>query len=377
MIFKKKNKNDNFTNMFLLGNYKIVDFLANWVRIINTDGDIIYENDSLRKSCGSNIGENALLGNNNIIQGTFSSELENRDCLRKEIKFRDEIFLRNSKFIYNENKEIVAILEDFRNITVEVISIKKYEEITSRNQRELEEAKKIQKAILPQKGDCNSLAINYRYIPSRFLSGDMFDIIKIDDDKISIYIADVAGHGISSSLITMFIRQTMKDLINGNSIYEPNILLYELTKRFAELNLEDDQYFTIFYGVFSKSKNEFKFANAGHNAIPIKKCKNGNIELVQAAGLPISLLFTKGEYSENVIDLEIGDKILFYTDGITETKDYFNEEYGIERIIMIMEENNRNILDNIINSVVMYRWGNQKDDIAILLIERLEEDNGN
>lgn len=377
MIFKKKSKDNDFSEMFLKGDYKIVDFLTNWIRILNTDGDIIYENNSLIRSCGNNIGKNIFEGNINIIEGTLASELENKECLRKEIRFRDETFLRNSKFIYNDNNEIIAILEDFRNITVEVISIKKYEEITSRNQRELEEAKKIQKAILPQKGYCNSLSINYRYIPSRFLSGDMFDIIKIDDDKIGIYIADVVGHGVSSSLITMFIRQTMKDLINGNNIYEPNILLCELTARFAELNLDDDQYFTIFYGVFSKSKNEFKFANAGHNAIPIKKSGNGEIELVQAAGLPISLIFAKGEYSENVIDLRVGDKILFYTDGITETKDYFNEEYGIERIIMIMEENDRNILDNIINSVVLYRWGNQKDDIAILLIERLEEDYGN
>lgn len=356
---------------------QIFDYLSDWIRIIDTDGNILYENDSMIEFCGeSTVGKNCYEENcldKGIPRGTKVEEFDFKHKVNKELEIDGDVFLVKSSPIMDDKNNIKAIIEDFRNITVEVIAIKRYEEVAKKTQKELTDARIIQEGMLPSKGNHNGLCIDYKYIPSKFLSGDMFDVIKIDDDRVALYIADVVGHGVSASLITMFIRQTMRMLVTTEKLIYPDSLLSELIKRFGELNLEDDKYFTIFYGVYSKSKSELEYANAGHNAIPIKISKDGEVSLIEGTGLPISLILSMGEYTESTIKLNMGDKILFYTDGITETRDYFNELFGVERLMQVIGKNRRNLLDSIVNSVISYRWGSQEDDIAVLLVERLDD----
>ncbi|WP_100065251.1 PP2C family protein-serine/threonine phosphatase [Miniphocaeibacter massiliensis] len=360
-------------------NYKSImfpcEYLSDWIRMIDTEGTIIYQNQIMIEECGNLIGKNSYIEDSHdlgIPAGVKLEKFKDKDIVTRELEFDDEIFFVRSTLVYDENEKVIAIVEDFRNITSEVIAIKSLEHNARKNRKELDAARNIQRGILPEKGNHNGLLVEYKYIPSQFLSGDMFDVIKIDDHRVGVYIADVVGHGLSSSLITMFIRQTVRYLIKGKKIANPNKVLRNLIARFEELQLADNIYFTIFYGVFDTRTNEYKYANAGHNAIPIKIGIDGKIELLEGKGLPISLIFTKGKYVENTINLQKGERILFYTDGITETKDYFNELFGIDNLINTIKKNNLNLLDDIVNSVSMYRWGAQEDDIALLLIERVE-----
>ncbi|HHX68809.1 MAG: PP2C family protein-serine/threonine phosphatase [Miniphocaeibacter sp.] len=376
-MFRKKNNVKNITSVLKANNKRIGDYLPDWIRIIDPNGIILYENEVMIESNGNNMGEDCYNIDNiekGIPLGTKASEFQSKDCVSKNMEFDGDMYLVRSSPMYNGNGELFAIVESFRNITIEVISIRRYEEVAKKTRKELNDAKNVQMALLPEKGEHNGICVDYRYIPSQFLSGDMFDIISLDDDTICLYIADVVGHGVSASLITMFIRQTVRSLVKNQNIVKPNLLLGELTKKFAELNLEDNKYFTIFYGVYTISKNEFIYVNAGHNAIPIKMKKDKSIELIEGTGLPISFIFAEGKYVESKIRLNKGDKILFYTDGITETKDYFNELYGIDRLIQVMKKNRGSMLDNIVNSVSAYRWGAQEDDIAIMLIERMDDE---
>lgn len=375
MKFGNKNKNKTLEAILNNKDFKVCSYLTDWIRIIDLDGNIVHENDALIKSCGDNLGENCFEDNcesKGIPKGAKPEIFNNRISITKEMEFEGDNFLVRSSAIFDDDDKIMAIIEDFRNITIETISIKRLEEIALKTQKELNETKKLQKATLPRRGEHNGLIIDYKYIPSAYLSGDMFDIIEIDDDKIAIYIADVVGHGISAAFITMFIRQTMRYLAISDKVSDPNTLLKNLIKTFGELNFEDTKYFTVFYGVFSKSKSEFEYANAGHNAIPIKISKDGDIELIEGKGLPISYILSSGKYVSSKIKINEGDKILFYTDGITETKDYFNEFYGIDRLISVIKKSRNDELDRIVNSVSGYRWGPQEDDIALLLIERMK-----
>lgn len=375
MRFGKRNKTlDDILNM---KEFKICSYLTDWIRIIDIEGNIVHENSVMVEACGPKVGENAYKENSEefgIPRGAKPELFKDRNSITREVEFEGDNYLVRSSAIYDDDNNIVAIVEDFRNITIETISIKRLEEIAKKTTRELSETREIQKATLPRKGEHNGIYVDYKYIPSEYLSGDMFDIIEIDDDKTAIYIADVVGHGISAAFITMFVRQTMRYLAISDRLSDPNILLRNLIKKFGELNLEDTKYFTIFYGVYSKSENEFKYANAGHNAIPIKISKDGEISLIEGKGLPISYIFSNGKYISSKINIDKGDKILFYTDGITETKDYFNEFYGIDRLINVIEKKGGNLLDKIVNSVSNYRWGPQEDDIALLLIERMDKD---
>ena len=359
---------------------KVFDYLSDWIRIIDINGNILFQNAQMTKMIGDQVGENCLDKNfeNNVIPGTSIEDFNGLGQNTKNLVIGLEEFMVKSSIVSEDNNPI-AIIETFRNVTMESIAIKRYQKIMKKTQKELNDAREIQKCLLPEAGDHRGLDVTYKYIPSEYLSGDMFDVIPIDDTKTAIYIADVVAHGISASILTMFVRQSVRYHIARSSItgYTPDIILRSLIRRFGELNLEDSKYFTIFYGVFDKSKGTFHYANAGHNAIPLKIDMDGKVEKLKGTGLPISLITSKGNYSENIIDLKIGEKILFYTDGITETKDYFGEFYGTDRLIDLVSKNPENILDKIVNEVSGYRWGRQEDDIAILLVERKEDENGN
>ncbi|HSH35728.1 PP2C family protein-serine/threonine phosphatase, partial [Schnuerera sp.] len=144
----------------------------------------------------------------------------------------------------------------------------------------------------------------------------------------------------------------------------------ELHKKFSTLGLEVDKYFTIFYAVFNTKNNHLKYANAGHNCIPIKY-NSDEIKLLTTKGFPISLIFNEIYYEENDIKLNKGDKVLFYTDGITEVKSMDGEEFGVDRIINIIEESDIDILNKIVENVEKFRWGEQQDDFAMVLMELL------
>ncbi len=367
-------------SIFSVEKLKVFNYLSDWVRIIDTEGKVLFQNSEMTEKVGDQVGENSLenLQENNVIPGTSIEEFYEKDQLTKTLTIGSEEFLVRSSIIY-EDEEALAIIETFRNITIESIAIKRYEDIAKKTQKELNDARVIQNSLLPDKGNHRGLEVMYKYIPSAYLSGDMFDVIPIDENKTAIYIADVVAHGISASILTMFVRQSVRYHLARSRItgFTPDIVLRSLIRRFAELNLEDSKYFTIFYGVFDKEAGTFQYANAGHNAIPLKINRDGKVEKLMGTGLPISLITSKGNYSESEIDLEIGEKILFYTDGITETKDYFGEFYGTERLIKLVSNNYPNVLDRIVNEVSTYRWGRQEDDIALLFVERKEDINGN
>ena len=120
--------------------------------------------------------------------------------------------------------------------------------------------------------------------------------------------------------------------------------------------------------MFNTKTYEFRFANAGHNCIPIKY-NDDNMEMLEIKGYPIALLFNEMSYNEKVIKLKKNDKILFFTDGITEAKDKDGKEFGIESVIELIENHKGNILNEIENKIIDYSWGDQQDDFAMVLME--------
>ncbi len=114
--------------------------------------------------------------------------------------------------------------------------------------------------------------------------------------------------------------------------------------------------------------NQFRYANAGHNCIPVKFDEN-EYNLMEIKGFPIALLFDEIQYEEKKIQLEKGDKILFYTDGITEAKDHNGMEFGVEGILDTIKNSPNNLLEEIENKYIYHSWGEQDDDYALVLME--------
>lgn len=351
-------------------NYHVLESMADWVRVVDKRGNVIYANNAMKRELGKDIVGNKCYkayGRDEVCSFCVTERtISTGETVQKEEMIFGRYFSVKSSPVVNESGKILAAVEVFRDVTRERKLELELIEKNKRMRRDLGVAKRIQEKILPIKGKTYNLDIDYVYSPSEMLSGDMFDIFKIDKDNLGIYIADVSGHGVSASMMTMFIRQTMRSI--KDYILNPSYALTELQKRFYKLNLEVDKYFTIFYGVFNKNTYEFAYANAGHNCIPIIYNSESDITLLKLTGFPILSLFDKVEYEGRSIFLKKDDKVLLYTDGITEVRDKEGKEFGIEGVVDLINTNRDISVSEIEDNIMNFSWGEQEDDIAIILL---------
>ena len=354
-------------------NYDVLDGMADWVRVVDSSGFILFANKAMKENFGSNmVGKECYLIHEDKKRCSFC--ISNISIITGEIIQKEEViggkhYSVKSSPITNGDGNIFAAVEVFRDVTrerkLEIELIEKNKKMS----KDLEFAKRIQQRILPKKGTLGAITLDYIYKPSEMLSGDMFDVFPINKNNIGIYISDVAGHGVSASMMTMFIRQTMR--VMKTDFVSPAQALTELHGRFAHLNLDVDKYFTIFYGVINTKKAKFKYANGGHNCIPIKfnEDESENMELLQVNGFPIALLGEEMYYSEKEIYLKKGDKILFYTDGITEIKDSMGKEFGVDGVLNTIKHSSKNLLQELEDNVITHNYGEQEDDYAVVLMQ--------
>ncbi|QQY79506.1 sigma-B regulation protein RsbU (phosphoserine phosphatase) [Keratinibaculum paraultunense] len=354
-------------------NFHVLESMADWVRVVDYDGNILYANKAMKESLGDNIvGKKCYEVYVNKEPCGFcisKRSIETKDTIQKEEIINGKYFSVKSSPVLDLNGEAIAAVEVFRDVTRERKLELELIEKNKKMSKDLLFAKRLQERILPKKGIYGTLKIDHLYKPCEMLSGDMFDIYHIDEENIGIYICDVVGHGVTASMMTMFVRQTMRAI--KDDILNPGSALTELHKRFVTLNLDVDKYFTIFYGVYNIRTNQFKYSNAGHNCIPII-FNDYETTLIKTKGFPISLIFNDIHYEENQIQLNKGDKVLFYTDGITEVRNIDGEEFGVERLVDVVNEHKIQVLDIIVEEVEKFRWGEQEDDFAIVLVEVIE-----
>lgn len=354
-------------------NYHVMDGMADWVRVVDLEGKVIFANSSMRKALGDDIVGNECY-KSYCSDARCSFCITNRSIVTGEIVQKEEIisgqyYSVKSSPVKDSRGHIYAAVEVFRNVTRE----RKLEfELIERNKKiskDLHFARRIQEKVLPRLGLFDTISVDYVYKASEMLSGDMFDIFYIDERNLGVYICDVAGHGIAASMMTMFIKETMRSI--KDEILRPSHALEELHKRFIALDLEADKYFTIFYGVYNKPSHTLTFSNAGHNCYPIK-FNSSEVEPLKIKGYPITMLFSKATYKEKEVSLKKGDKILFYTDGITEARDHNDTQFGIEGVLAAVRKYPDNLLKEVEDKFIVHSWGEQNDDYALVLLEIVE-----
>ncbi|WP_416197236.1 MAG: PAS domain S-box-containing protein [Sporanaerobacter sp.] len=354
-------------------NYHALEGMADWVRIVDKDGIIIYANKTMKESLGEDIeGRKCyeVLGKDLPCNFCITKRsIEIGEIVQKEERVGDRIFSVKSSPVADSEGNIYAAVEVFRDVTRERKLEKELKEKNRKMSKDLLFAKTLQQKILPKEGIYKNIKFNYIYKPCEMISGDMFDIFSIDENHVGIYISDVAGHGVTASMMTMFVRQTMRSI--KDEIISPSKALTELHKKFVDLNLDDDKYFTMFYGVLDTRTNIFKYSNAGHNCIPIL-FNDEKLEILKIRGFPISYIFNEIFYLEDSVQFHKGDKILFYTDGITEVHDRGKNQFGLEGVIKVIENNRGDILNAINREVEKFQWGEQEDDFALVLVEVME-----
>jgi sigma-B regulation protein RsbU (phosphoserine phosphatase) len=196
-------------------------------------------------------------------------------------------------------------------------------EVNTRLINELEYAKRIQQSLLPlKKLSFKNAIFMSEYFPCERLSGDFYDIYRIDDENIGMYVLDVSGHGISAALMTMFCNNYIKSterLIKRYRGLKPHRNLRHFYEEFNKMNFPEEMHMVIFFASYNISTRMLTYCSGGMNCYPIVVKRSGEVSYLEhSTGFPICKMsdFFTPEYISAKVELEAGDRVIFYTDGL-------------------------------------------------------------
>ncbi|MBN1436995.1 MAG: serine/threonine-protein phosphatase [Sedimentisphaerales bacterium] len=183
---------------------------------------------------------------------------------------------------------------------------------------EMHLASRLQQDFLPRRiPEVPGLRFATVYRPASWVSGDIYDIIRLDEKHVGFYVADAVGHGMPAALLTMFIKTAMiTKKIKGKSytIVEPGDAIAQLNNEMVEQNLSNNQFVTCCYGIINTETWELRMASAGH-PFPMHIDKHSQARELDVSGKLLGV-FSDLEYETFRYQLAPGDKLLTYSDGV-------------------------------------------------------------
>lgn len=253
-------------------------------------------------------------------------------------------------------------------------------------QRKLDEdmsaAADIQSRFLPKDlTRIGNVEIAYKFNPCSSIAGDMFNVVRLDEYNVAIYLLDVSGHGAAAAMMAVSVCQMLppwsSSLVEaigedscGFACVEPREMLEALDKEFPLERF--DKYFTIFYGVFNLIEGVLTYSNAGHPP-PLLLYADGSIDRLDKGGTIIGLDGIMPFEQEKRI-LKQGDRIILYSDGVTELSDSVGNLFGMDRLINLLKVHRNeplgSLADTIQRTLIEYSGSDElQDDMSLLAIE--------
>jgi serine phosphatase RsbU (regulator of sigma subunit) len=242
-----------------------------------------------------------------------------------------------------------------------------------RLEKELEVAREVQKKLIPEQPPINEkLEIAFTFIPAFEVGGDYIDYFQIDKNKFGFIIADVSGKGISAAFYMAEVKGIFESL--SKILVHPKDILIQANKILCK-SLDKKSFVSVVYSTIDMETGLVKIARAGH--CPILFLRNSKfIELIPsgiAIGLDQSQLFDQS-IEEISFKLEKNDLLLFYTDGVTEARNQFLEEFGKDRLNEIVKnsfnQSSQSIIQKIVEELTVFSKDYpQHDDITLLAIK--------
>ena len=196
-------------------------------------------------------------------------------------------------------------------------------------QNELDVARNMQQSILPTvfpNEPTHEVFGNME--AAREVGGDFFDLIRLENNRLGLAIADVSGKGVPAALFMMSSRTLLKGAAIGTP--QPGNVLRELNTMLEEDN-ESMMFVTLFYAVYNPSDGSLTYANGGHNPPLLVHADGTSMELPTTDGVALGVM-PGIEYEQNTITVEPTDTVVFYTDGVSEAMNAAGEEFGMQRL---------------------------------------------
>jgi sigma-B regulation protein RsbU (phosphoserine phosphatase) len=241
---------------------------------------------------------------------------------------------------------------------------------------DLEIARDIQRILLPSEAPAiDGFQISGINVPARQVSGDYFDYIRVDDERLGVAIADVSGKGVPASLIMAICRSVLRAEAARNP--SPADVLRKVNRQLYP-DIKEDMFISMAYLILDHHRDSITLARAGHDAPLLYKQQSQTVTPVKSPGMVVGI--DSGNVFDRItvdfaISLERDDCLVLYTDGVTEALNAEGDEFGVDRVIQVVRaranDGAQAIVKKIIQDVRDFTGSlPQNDDITLIAIRK-------
>jgi serine phosphatase RsbU (regulator of sigma subunit) len=240
-----------------------------------------------------------------------------------------------------------------------------------RVEQDLRVARSIQQASLPK--DVPELAgwqISPYYQPAREVGGDFYDFFDLEEGRLGVVVGDATGKGMPAALVAEATSNMLRAVAQALGSSSPGEVLARVNETLVA-RIPPNMFVTCFYAIFDPKSASLSYANAGHDLPYLRR--NGAAEELRARGMPLGLM-PGMSYEEKEIELDAGEGVLFYSDGLVEAHDPKGEMFGFLRLRALVAEYGelRSLGDLLLEELYSFvgeGW-EQEDDITLLTLRR-------
>lgn len=265
---------------------------------------------------------------------------------------------------YNQMNELLAKKDQ------EIATLK---EEKTRMEEELNLAKDIQLNMIPAShpdfSNKKEIELYAKLIPAREVGGDFYDYYLLDDTHLGIVVGDVSGKGVAAGFMMAICKSLLKS--RATTDLSTASIISHVNQEMA-VNNPNYMFTTVFLGILNIATKELVYTNAGHNPTYIRK-KDGTLERLTDLHGPVVAAMEDIVYGETTVQLEVGDVIFAYTDGITEAHNLALELFTEVRLQQSLQEPFQNVKDTVerifMDILLFERGAEQFDDITALCVE--------
>ena len=249
-----------------------------------------------------------------------------------------------------------------------------------RLQAEIEIAREVQNQLFPRSvPEVKTLRLMARCNAARMVSGDYYDYQPLTETKIALAFGDVAGKGISAALLMATVQSSVRtqiqaclEAVGANGDVSTSKLVSQLNQH-LHLHSAPEKFSTFYLGVYDDATGVLTYTNAGH--LPPILLRGGQASRLEVNGMVVGA-FPFAQYGEDRVQLESGDMLVCFTDGITEPENEYGEMFGEERLVDVLLKNAERETSEVIDAVIhaVHEWTGSselQDDMTLLVARRV------
>jgi len=242
--------------------------------------------------------------------------------------------------------------------------------------REMEIARTIQMNLLPKVyPELPGFEISAMSLPAKHVGGDYYDFLKLPDGRVALAIADVSGKGVPAAILTATTRSYLQSETQhpSDSITETVARINHMVHR----DVTNDMYVTMALAYVDGQSGKLDYVNAGHSH-PILLTREGRILMLDKGGLFLGIV-QDSEYESGSVEMQPGDILLLFTDGVTDIHNIKGDQFGTETLLELLKANRHASAEAIRNTIysdcMKYRGdADQFDDFTVIVVKRTEVD---